>query len=173
MRYILIGSHGTGKTTLCKAIKEACGEKVVIRDGISRPMKKCKDKLGLSSYQEQAIINELTFFYWDYNKDFDTLISTRSPLDCEVYSRVFGWNELANECSERILESGIINDDEVKWLYIPIEFELEDDGVRFTDVELQKRIDDEMKQIINKYDIKYITLTGSVEDRLNTLLKLI
>ena len=50
---------------------------------------------------------------------------------------------------------------------------MEDDGVRFTDVELQKRIDDEMKQLINKYSIKYTTLTGSVEDRLNTILKLI
>lgn len=165
MRNILIGAHGTGKTTLCKVVREL--NNIAIRDGISRPMKACRNKLNLTPYQEQAIINELTFFYWDYNKDFKDLILTRSPLDCEVYSRVFGWNDLADECEERILKSGILEEEDVRWFYIPIEFSIEDDGVRFTDVEFQKKIDLEMQNIIKKYKINITVLSGSVEERVN------
>ena len=167
MRNVFIGSHGTGKTTLCKALKEI-DSSIAIRDGVSRPVKIAKNKTGMSSYQEQAVINELTKFYWEYNKDFNNLFLSRSPLDVEVYSRVFGWDDLANDMENWIRTSGMLKED-VNYFYIPIEFELENDGVRFTDIDLQKKVDKELKKSIKKYNLKVTKLTGSVEDRIKQI----
>ena len=167
MRNVFIGSHGTGKTTLCKALKEM-DSSIAIRDGVSRPVKIAKNKTGMSSYQEQAVINELTKFYWEYNKDFNNIFLARSPLDVEVYSRVFGWDDLADDMENWIRTSGML-DENVNYFYIPIEFKLEDDGVRFTDIDLQKKVDKELKKSIKKYNLKVTKLTGSVENRIKQI----
>lgn len=167
MRNVFIGSHGTGKTTLCKALKEI-DSSIAIRDGVSRPVKIAKNKTGMSSYQEQAVINELTKFYWEYNKDFNNIFLARSPLDVEVYSRAFGWDDLADDMENWIRTSGML-DENVNYFYIPIEFELEDDGVRFTDIDLQKKVDEELKKSIKKYNLKVTKLTGSVENRIKQI----
>ena len=167
MRNVFIGSHGTGKTTLCKALKEL-DSSIAIRDGVSRPVKIARDKTGMSRYQEQAVINELTKFYWEYNKDFNNIFLARSPLDVEVYSRVFGWDDLADDMENWIRNSGMLKED-VNYFYIPIEFELENDGVRFTDIDLQALVDEELQKSIKKYNIKVTKLTGSVEDRIKQI----
>lgn len=171
MKIFLLGSHGTGKTTLCQAVKRIYNE-YAIRDGVSRPVKRCRDRIGISAYDEQIIINELTFFYWHYNKDFKNLIMTRSPLDCIVYSRAMGWGDLADECMKRLEDEGILADmlyGKVKLYYIPIEFQLEDDGVRFTDVNFQKKVDEEFIKLIHELNLPVETLSGSVRDRVNQL----
>lgn len=167
MRNVFIGSHGTGKTTLCKALKKI-DSSIAIRDGVSRPVKIAKDKTGMTGYQEQAVINELTKFYWEYNKDFNNLFLSRSPLDVEVYSRVFGWDDLADDMENWIRTSGMLSEN-VNYFYLPIEFELEDDGVRFTDIDLQKKVDKELKKSIKKYNLKVTKLTGSVENRIKQI----
>jgi predicted ATPase len=167
MRNVFIGSHGTGKTTLCKVLKKL-DSSIAIRDGVSRPVKIARDKTGMTPYQEQAVINELTKFYWEYNKDFDNIFLARSPLDVEVYSRVFDMEDLADEMENWIRTSGMLNED-VNYFYLPIEFEIEDDGVRFVDVELQKKVDEELQKSIKKYNIKVTKLTGSVEDRIKQI----
>ena len=49
--------------------------------------------------------------------------------------------------------------------YIPIEFGIVDDWVRFIDENLQKKIDDKIKDILTELWLKYITLTGAIENR--------
>lgn len=161
---ILVGSHGTGKTTLLKAYKDKYG--MSIRDGISRPIHKCTKELGLSRHDEQKLINELTFFYWDYNKDIPNLGMTRSPLDCMVYSQVFGFEDLQKECVQRFAELDL---NDVIFVYVPIEFEIEDDGIRYTDKQLQKYVDESMVYYMNKFNIQYKTVSGSVEERVEQL----
>ena len=58
-----------------------------------------------------------------------------------------------------------------KWFYIPIEFPLEEDGVRYAGTELQKQCDDLMQVWIKSFKMDVVTLTGTVEQRLETLLK--
>ena len=50
--------------------------------------------------------------------------------------------------------------------YTPIEFELEKDWTRFEDSEFQKEIDEIILQKLDEYRIPYITLRGSVEERI-------
>lgn len=172
MKVVFIGSHGTGKTTLCREMRKI-DNNYKANDGVSRPIKKCKDRIGLSSKDEQLIINELTFFNWEFYKTVDNIFLTRSPLDCEVYSRVFGWEDLAEECENRIREIDLFNTEDVIWVYLPIEFELDNDGVRFMDEELQKSIDKEFKRLIKKYNINVFKVQGSIEKRVNKLKQII
>ena len=58
---------------------------------------------------------------------------------------------------------------DVKVFYIPIEFKLEKDGVRPEDLEYQKKVDDLLKELLCYFQIPYITLRGTPELRLNTL----
>jgi nicotinamide riboside kinase len=53
--------------------------------------------------------------------------------------------------------------------YIPIEFPLEKDGVRFEDDEYQKIIDLQIIKYLKRYKIPYITLTGTLEERLKQI----
>lgn len=172
MKIVFIGSHGTGKTTLCREMIKIYNN-YKANDGVSRPIKKCKDRIGLWAKEEQIIINELTFFNWEFYKTVDNIFLTRSPLDCEVYSRVFEYSDLAEECESRIKEADILNTKDVIWVYLPIEFELDDDGVRFMDKKLQENIDREFKKVINKYNIKVFEVRGSVEERIEQLKQII
>ena len=76
--------------------------------------------------------------------------------------------DLADDMENWIRTSGMLNEN-VNYFYIPIEFELEDDGVRFVDFELQKKVDEELKKSIEKYNIKTTKLTGSVEERIEQI----
>jgi nicotinamide riboside kinase len=53
--------------------------------------------------------------------------------------------------------------------YIPIEFPLEKDGVRFEDDSYQKIIDLQILKYLKRYKIPYITLTGTLEERLKQI----
>lgn len=49
--------------------------------------------------------------------------------------------------------------------YVPVEFPLIKDGIRCNDIDYQNDIDLHIKDIYKAADIKYITLSGSVEQR--------
>lgn len=57
--------------------------------------------------------------------------------------------------------------------YTPIEFEVEDDGVRSTDVVYRSMIDMYCKRFLDHHYPQFVTLTGSVESRLHTILTVI
>ena len=53
--------------------------------------------------------------------------------------------------------------------YFPIEFPVVDDGFRSKDEEFRKKIDENIKNILNYRHIPYIEVRGTVEERLNTI----
>ena len=161
MRLVLVGAHSTGKTTLLQALKLKHKE-LIIKDGISRPIHKCSAKLGLYPEETQTLISELTQFIWESDKDIPNLCQTRSPLDCISYSKALGYKQLTKE-GESYLSSWAINN--TIFCYIPIEFPIVDDGVRPTDVEFQKKIDDNLKFYLDLYKIKYERISGTIEER--------
>ena len=54
---------------------------------------------------------------------------------------------------------------DVLFVYVPIEFALEDDGVRNVDPDHQAKIDFFIKNMLDTTDTPYITVTGTVEER--------
>lgn len=165
----LIGSHGTGKTTLLEAFKRVRPE-YVVTDGSSRLVRRFNDEIGtkLSKRDEQLLINRISDVQWPNEVGAELLIQTRTPLDHYAYSKALGYDDYAEERLELFKGS---NHRAVKFFYIPIEFEPADDGVRYLGREFQEEIDESLKKLISAFDIPAITLTGSVENRLQKLLK--
>ena len=163
----LIGSHGTGKSTLLEELKKVRSD-LFITDGVSRPVKKCSERYGLSEEARQDIINELTEWNWINSLKQPKYFCTRSVIDSIIYSEAQGFIELAKK-SEEVLKSTDFK--KAKFFYIPIEFELENDGIRFTDLSFQKKIDEMILSIFRELEIPMIKLTGSIEERLQKLLK--
>tara|TARA_R110002020_G_scaffold255662_2_gene469414 strand:- start:3623 stop:4144 length:522 start_codon:yes stop_codon:yes gene_type:complete len=164
----LIGSHGVGKTTLLKELSLRTKD-TAVKDGSSRMVRSFNDKIGkkLDPKEQQMLINMISDRNW--NVDISTnLYTTRTPLDHYAYCRAFGWYDMAEE-RKKLFENSDYK--KVKFLYIPIEFPLVKDGVRYEDADFQIRIDDILVDCINEYDLNPVVLTGSIEERVEKLLE--
>lgn len=164
---ILIGAHGTGKSSLLEALKLARPD-IYCSDGWGRPIKDAGKQLGLTQWEEQLIINTLQNHKWKSDVVQSNFACTRSIIDEWVYCKLFDMDDLASDRKDIFRDSDY---SKAKFFYIPIEFSLKKDGVRYDGKELQKRCDELMLEWINEFSLPIITLTGSVENRLQTLLK--
>lgn len=93
---ILLGSHGTGKTTLLKEVSAKFPE-YYVTDGFSRPVIKISKQLELSNYEKQYVINELSAWAYQNYLSHKNVISTRSIVDCIIYSQILSPNLLIND----------------------------------------------------------------------------
>ena len=168
----LIGSHGTGKTTLLKKIEEYhYGDDLpVISDGDSRTVQNFNIEIGgkLSDREQQILINRMSDARWHEQIRTKHLFQTRSPLDHYAYCEALGWKDLAKERLEFFKASDW---KKVQFFYLPIEFELEDDGVRYSGLDFQLEIDETLLSLIKELDIPVTVLTGSIEQRAVKLFK--
>ena len=93
---ILLGSHGTGKTTLLKEVATNFPE-YYVTDGFSRPVIKIGKQLELSGYEKQYVINELSAWAYQNYLTHKNVISTRSIVDCIIYSQIITPNLLITD----------------------------------------------------------------------------
>lgn len=165
----LIGSHGVGKTTLLKHLSQARPD-LIVEDGDSRLVRAYNKEIGntLTKKEEQLLINRLSDKNWPSQVRNEKLCLTRTPLDHWAYSLSFGWTEFCEERKALLKKTDL---SKIKFFYIPIEFPLEDDGVRYTDNSYQKTIDSFLKDLIEYWRIDATILSGTVEERLKKLLE--
>tara|TARA_R110000744_G_scaffold19900_3_gene52295 strand:+ start:4266 stop:4772 length:507 start_codon:yes stop_codon:yes gene_type:complete len=164
---VLIGSHGTGKSTLLEALKIARPD-IYCSDGVGRPIKDAGKQLGLTQHQEQFIINTLQKHKWRTDVVQSNFACTRSIIDEWVYCTIFGMDDLAADRKDIFRDSDY---SKARFFYIPIEFPLEEDGTRYAGDKIQQQCDELMVDWIDEFTLPVTRLTGSVENRLQTLLK--
>ena len=168
---ILLGSHGTGKTTLLREVARKYPD-YYVTDGFSRPVYKIAQHLDFSDNEKQFVINELSAWAYQNYLTHTNVISTRSVVDCIIYSQI-----LAPEVDiESIITLFEETKDQVEYFfYIPVEFEyvIDKDRPGGAWQELQLKIDAIIKQFIEQHipSDKVITLTGTVEERLDQISK--
>lgn len=165
---ILLGSHGTGKTTLLKEVSTKLPE-YYVTDGFSRPVIKIGKMLELSNDEKQFAINELSAWAYQNYLTHKNVISTRSIVDCIIYSQILAPN-LDIENLVTLFEE---TKDQVEYFfYIPVEFDYVADPDRLSP-ELQIKIDEVIKEFMVKHipKEKVIILRGTVEERLNQISK--
>lgn len=180
MKICLLGSQGTGKSTLVNSFREQC--RVV--DGIARNVIAhggASNQTG-NSYSQRRIFN-------DYREALKgDYLSTRSMIDVYAYTqylvqhyklvlynpfsvgeylrlRIELWRELY------IIKRWLSKNSDVVICYIPIEFDLVEDGVRSLNKEYQKAIDKNMNDIFNElmrsgYISRGYVITGPLQDRI-------
>jgi len=165
----LIGTHGVGKTTLLNSLALR-DSNFIVKDGDSRMVKAYNSEVGnkLSKRDQQVLINRISDNKWDLETRMPNLFTTRTPLDHYAYCKALGWGDLAEK--RNALFTGVPHHD-IKFFYIPIEFGLISDGIRFEGECFQREIDEILLERISYHGLCPITLTGTVEERVETLLK--
>lgn len=165
---ILLGSHGVGKSTLLQEVQKHFKD-YFITDGFSRPVMRISKKLDFSKTEIQVSINELTVWAYKNYLAHSNLISTRSIVDCIIYSQILCPNLSVKEMEDLFKETV----DQIEWFfYIPIEFEFIQDPERLDEV-LQKKVDNLLVKFIDQYipKDKLVVLRGSIDERLDTIKK--
>ena len=163
VRIILTGAQGTGKTTLMNAL---AGDKI---KKISHIRKTAEENgIDISSVTE-AGQKEL---YKTLKKELSSKKSYVSDrgLSCVAAYTFSGAVEgtIKKSVADKQyldLVKFVNNNPDVLIVYVPIEFEVENDGVRSTDKEYQAMIDFFIKNILETSKTPYITVTGTVEER--------
>ena len=184
-RIILIGAHGTGKTTLANKLNELLGITVV--ESVSREffkdMKYLEDASILdkriSTFTRASALQNVmcSMSRWDYMRWIDVdeaIIMTRCPLDTIAYAGAD-----ANVSDDIYIQNlNILKEnqefmDSLKsslFVYLPIEFDIEDDGTRPMDKMFQKKVDACMRNLMYEFQITPLVVTGTVKERVEQIL---
>lgn len=174
-----VGAQGTGKTTLLEAArKDEAFKNFQFCTEIVRDLVKKKNL----SINESGNAKSQKVFFDAYNKilNKDGYISDRCILDVHAYTNYLYDCEPSNSEKElRSLYKEILRENSVLKslnkdsfgliIYFPIEFELVDDGIRSLNVYFQEYIDQYIVNTLNKYQLPFYTIRGSVEQRLKQL----
>ena len=170
MKIAFTGAQSTGKTTLLKELKRDpdLSLKYDFRDEITRRMQ----KKGLSINEGGNDITQLLIMNSHIkNSLIDNVIMDRCALDGLVYT---DWMSRKGKVQQWVLQYA---DNVFKMLidrydhifYLVPEFDIEDDGVRSTDIDFRNEIVELFEKYIKAIDIPVIKLTGTVEQRLNKI----
>ena len=170
MKIAFTGAQSTGKTTLLKELKRDpdLSLKYDFRDEITRRMQ----KKGLSINEGGNDITQLLIMNSHIkNSLIDNVIMDRCALDGLVYT---DWMSRKGKVQQWVLQYA---DNVFKMLidrydhifYLVPEFDIEDDGVRSTDIDFRNEIVQLFEKYIKAIDIPVIKLTGTVEQRLNKI----
>ena len=176
MKIIFTGAQGTGKTSVMDALPDSLHKiKGVTRKVIT------EKNLTINEYSDNASQKHIFDAYEHQLTSTDNYIAERGLIDVLAYSIS---REKANRCSPTLIETqfehlmkfSVKNPDAV-YVYFPIEFEIVSDGTRSLDKEFQKEIDGIIHEILEKlktkYGTKFITVSGSVEERVKQIEKLL
>ena len=174
MKYIFLGAHGTGKSTLVNELNKNLNLPIV--ESVSRQCQSVVKKMGWEPYgdhQSEYQLMTTEFAFWDFERICEWNINclmVRSPIDVVAYMlankdpRVGEYVEKLIQLKTRGCFAGST------MFYLPIEFELVDDNCRPMDSEYQKLVDKYMVELANILELELIPITGSVRDRVEKCL---
>lgn len=160
MKIAIVGSHGVGKTTLSSKLSKILNLPII-------------PDVAVEAYKKGFAISENTppeVQFWmfakhlEYEKNLgENWIADKCLIDYSVYADVIFTDTRVTSLLSEMVSKNICYD---LVFYLPIEFPIEDDGVRSLDPIFQKNVDDRYKRVLSQWNIPYISLTGSVEDRI-------
>lgn len=181
-RIIMIGAHGTGKSTLANEIGKMMGCNVV--ESIAREMRIVFNRMEIPTSAENDIRKQDALCHlaeWDFRRWKDeTVIMTRCPLDTLAYTMATytshewvspkigdGFKAIIDNYTNRWMSDKELMEmfENSLFVYLPIEFGIEDDGVRPVDRKYQELVDAAMRQLMGAFGIKPLVVSGTVEER--------
>ena len=172
IQIVFTGAQGTGKTTLVNALSEITGVKTL---SVAREMAK---DTGWTATTPGSHEYQKNLFDTLYKK----LSSKRGFVSDRALSCVAGYtfsHALANiedtkfkklaEAQYKKFCKFHNEHPDVMIVYVPIEFEIEDDGLRNIDKAQQESIDFLIKNILTTTNAEYLTVHGTVEERIEQI----
>lgn len=164
MRYFLTGAQGTGKTTIMNALPVSFNK----IQGITRQVIQSNNLL---INEESNEITQRCIFdaYIRKFTDTDEFISERSLIDVVAYTTYLYRHKRISKkflrTQERLLKNFIERFPECIYFYLPITFDIQDDGVRSTNKEFQQEIDEIILSLLNTYKCSYFKLYNNSTER--------
>lgn len=174
MKIIFTGAQGTGKTTILNHYKEQGYNTIteVVRK-LSEEGVKINEMGDLKG--QQKIFNEYNKLL---NKE-ESYISDRGLTDVAAYTVYLGRKnddmKLLIETIYQLVDISVFykSNPDIITCYFPIEFPITADGVRSMDEEFRTEIDKNIKNSLEGLGIQYHTITGTVEERIKQIDKII
>lgn len=169
MRIGLLGAQGTGKTTLAEALAKQLELPLIteqVRDiardmGINSPKDLQHDPLQGALFQMECLRRQIKA-----EEKLRRFVSDRTTIDNAVYW--MKWHSHKADSAENNKYYRLAEENADKYdllVYVPIEIPLENDNFRSINPEYQKEIDFLIQLFLRSRDRHYITVHGSVEDR--------
>ena len=169
MKIILTGAQGTGKTTLIRRLSELHPDYAVVPE-IARQLAKEGYTINerATDKDQDAIFNRLKT---ELSKK-DDMFSDRGLIDVIAYD-YYLMNQ--GRLSEDTLNKHIVEfidfmeeNDDVVYIFVPIEFPVEEDGVRSTDEDFRTQIESSIAEILGSEDFggAWFAVSGTVGERI-------
>jgi len=182
MRLFFTGAHGTGKTTLVEQTASLLPSYTIFNSLTSKFLKNKEDQLPSSpnfmEFQQRLYLYTLNLYVNE-----DNFISSRSTLDMNAYiTSALKGNTLKEEQKNTLKNLIILSKNFNEYLfnensiyfYLPIEFEINDNNPnRIVDELYQKEIDEHIIKELKEFNISYIELKGTINERMNIIKKIL
>jgi nicotinamide riboside kinase len=167
MKIAFTGAQSTGKTTLLQAVKsnEEFRYKYEFIDEITRRMVKKGLKINEAggNTTQLLIMNEHI-----KNLLYQNVIMDRCVLDGVVYTDWLHWEGKVEkwvwEYAKNVFDHYVNRYDVI--FYLKPEFDIVDDGVRSVDISFRDEIVQRFERYIKHVKVPIVTLSGTVEQRL-------
>jgi len=172
MKIGLCGTMSVGKTTLVKALSE----RVEQFKGYTFTTERSKylNSLGIPLNHETTIEGQTIFLAERVTELMqDRLITDRTILDVMAFTNCAKKVSYIDGDAFAEYASRFIRQYDYIFYISPDGMEIEDNGVRETDVEYRKEIDSEIKKLLFKYRPMHYELKGTTEERINQMMKII
>lgn len=161
MKIAVIGSHGTGKTTICRGLAKKFRLNYI-------------PDIVAEAFRLKFPINESTppeTQLWILSKQLELERNTpehwimeKSLWDNIIYGEFSIKDTSVTKVIKEIVEKNASYD---LVFYCPIEFPIPDDGLRSLNKNFQEAIDSSFRQYLNRHKIQFIELHGDEQTRLN------
>ena len=178
----ITGAHGTGKTTLCRALSDRLQDMGACEIGREAPrliIDEAEDPEFLQRGQN-TLERQLMVFLFQALEENRTnelqdgfIIHDRTPVDVLAYTLILNPG-LSDRVEGQVLMTAVR-----RWIHryrniykVPIEFPLVEDGVREPDLEFQALVDQKLDELYRHFNIQPYIVTGSVDERIDQILKI-
>jgi deoxyadenosine/deoxycytidine kinase len=172
MKIGLCGTMSVGKTTLVKALSE----QVEQFKGYTFTTERSKylNSLGIPLNHETTIEGQTVFLAERVTELMqDRLITDRTILDVMAFTNCARKVSYMDGDAFAEYASRFVKQYDYIFYISPDGMGIEDNGIRETDAQYRKEIDEEIQKLLLKYRPVYFELKGSTEERINQMMKVI
>ncbi|HLG61831.1 MAG TPA: ATP-binding protein [Ktedonosporobacter sp.] len=166
IRVGITGAQGVGKSTLARALAQELNLPLI--EEVARTVQSLGFTLGLATtLLAQAA---MWFAQFDLEHRLQSYIADRTLFDVVTHSSLLV-QRTQNKQDELLVNTlgnataCILGKHYSFFFYIPIEFPLEGDGVREQDLQFQQALDVKTLELLQEFQLPYVTLRGSIAER--------